>query len=130
MTTEILSGRNRGLVTALSFGSLVFTITALAGCAGCRDFVEGDKKIVRIKTEEGQKMIKQLQVSPEKARELALSHQDKLQQGPWCDSLELLVGDEYVISLRHKMKIELRGYYVDGNTGAIRYVDTDEYVCP
>jgi hypothetical protein len=40
----------------------------------------------------------------------------------------LLVGDEYVFGMRHKLGYRLGGCYVDGNTGTVRSVESLDYI--
>lgn len=132
-------------MTAKRTASLVFLIIAILGSIGyvltmkeqlrCRDNVRPGKEVICLNSDEGRATVDILAIQPDAALALAMEHQNSLTDDekssrPFCNTLALIVDNQYVVAHRNKTLLLLTGYYVDGQSGDVKYVETDEFVCP
>lgn len=84
---------------------------------------KGEDEIIWPGSETFNEVSRSFKISPEKARDLLYDKTRKMEgkKSYYYNSLLFIVNDEYFFSEPHKEKTQFEGFYVNGNTGLIRY---------
>ena len=106
----------RSIMLAVLFGSI------LAGCG---------TGVVLTDTRQYGSLVSELKISPPEAFDLAAKvRASGIGDGAVSKEPLCVVGRKYVFGKEHKDRIDVTGYYVDGDTGAVEFIDAPGRLYP
>lgn len=108
-------------------------LTWLGGCAPVKSGPRQEKHpgLLRVQTRQYEKTVEGFAITPQEAAERVKkfaeeNHDLYTGNGYGIVQHDLIVDGSYLFSRQEKMKVTLSGFFVDGHTGEVRFMETDK----